>query len=415
MTKDLRRLVLDPNLLPLPKQGIIRRIAAQSTALGMPCYLVGGFVRDALLERPVNDFDVVVEGDALKLGRALVGEFGGKLTAHAKFKTATWFCGAGEFLDLITARAETYPHPGALPTIKPAAIKDDLRRRDFTINAMAVRIDGGHFGELLDPLGGRDDLSRGVIRVLHPRSFVDDPTRMLRAIRYEGRYGFKIEERTLKRISDKARKVMSTLSGERLRHEFDLMFAEVSPAQMLARTAELDLLKPIHPALKWDGEISARLRVALGERQKVAQIHLWAIWLMDLSAPEVKSLGKRLHFTAETLKCAQSAASIYRDLEVIAGMKPSQCVERLEAVPDEAVFAVAVSIPHGKPREMLESYLSKWKHVQPITTGHDLKARGIPPGPKYKIMLRKLRTAWLDGEVTSAGEEIARLERLLSA
>jgi tRNA nucleotidyltransferase (CCA-adding enzyme) len=414
MTKDLRRLMLDPNLLPLPKRNLIRQIAAQSAALGMPCFLVGGFVRDMLLGRPVADFDVVVEGDAIKLGRLLVKAHGGKLTAHAKFKTATWFTADNEFLDLITARSETYSHPGALPAIKPSAIEDDLRRRDFTVNAMAVRIDGDHFGELLDPLGGRGDLSRGLIRVLHPRSFAEDPTRMLRAVRYEGRYGFKIEDGTLKLINDKARKVMSTLSGERLRHEFDLIFDEQDPAQMLSRAAELDLLKPVHSALKWDEEVNARFRMALSEGQKIDRIHLWAIWLMDLPFPEIKSIGKRLHFTAETSKCAQAASSIYRDLQTIAGMKPSQCVERLEGLPDEAVIAVSACIPRGRPRQALESYLSQWKDVSPFTTGHDLRARGVPPGPKYKTILRELRSAWLDGEVTSATEETARLEQLLS-
>jgi len=412
MTKEVRRLNLDLNLLPYPKQDLIRRIAAQSAALGMPCYLVGGFVRDMLLGRPVNDFDFVVKGDATKLGKALVRELGGKLTAHAKFKTATWFFGEGEFLDLITARSERYEHAGALPTITPSTIEDDLLRRDFTINAMAVRLDGGHFFELLDPLDGQKDLKNKLIRVLHPRSFVDDPTRMLRAIRYEKRYGFQIEPETLKLFDGQARAVLSQLSGKRLRHEFDLMFDEENVTAMLARTAELGLPASIHPALPWDERIQARISRSLNS--PASRSNLWVVWLMNLLPLEIKSLGKRLHFTAETLECVLAASSVFHELDSFSSMKPSQCVERLEGLPDDAVRAVAGSISEVKPRGMLEKYLSRWKDVKSNITGDDLKTRGIPPGPKYRQVLARIRAAWVDGEVQTPEQEGQLLESLLN-
>jgi len=186
---DVLRLMRDPNLLPSEKQTLLSDIAAQAAAMDMPCYVVGGFVRDLLLSKPINDLDVIVEGDAIKFGKSLVKTFGGKLTFHDKFHTAIWhlpstFNLQPPTLDLITARKETYLMPGALPTVAPATIEDDLRRRDFTINSMAIRIDGDHFGELLDPLNGQADLEEGLIRVLHPHSFIDDPTRIFRAIRY---------------------------------------------------------------------------------------------------------------------------------------------------------------------------------------------------------------------------------------
>ncbi|MBK9210117.1 MAG: hypothetical protein IPL71_18220 [Anaerolineales bacterium] len=162
----------DPNLILSEKQTLLSRIADQAAAMNMPCYIVGGFVRDLLLGRPVNDLDVIVEGDAIKLGNELVRKFGGKLTPHQKFYTAIWHLPSSftlhpSSLDLITARTETYKHPGALPTVTPSTIDDDLRRRDFTINAMAVRLDGDHFGELLDPLNGQTDLENKIVRVLH--------------------------------------------------------------------------------------------------------------------------------------------------------------------------------------------------------------------------------------------------------
>ncbi len=176
MQKDLLRLLRDPNLIPSENQILLSNIADQAASLGMPCYVVGGFVRDLLLGKPVNDLDIIVEGDAIELGTALVKKHGGKLTPHTKFRTAIWrlpssFIIYPSSLDLITARKETYKTAGALPTIKPSTIDDDLRRRDFTINAIAIRLDGDYFGELLDPLNGQDDLEKGIIRVLHPRSF----------------------------------------------------------------------------------------------------------------------------------------------------------------------------------------------------------------------------------------------------
>jgi tRNA nucleotidyltransferase (CCA-adding enzyme) len=413
MIDNLNRFFSDPKLLPLSRQELIRRIADRSAVLGQPAYLVGGFVRDALLNRPVNDFDIVIEGDAIKLGKLLVKEYGGKLIPHTAFKTATWHTklASNGFLDLITARSEAYEHPGALPTVRASTIEDDLRRRDFTINAMAMRLEGIHFGELVDPLNGRDDLKNGVIRVLHPRSFIDDPTRMLRAVRYEERYSFQIEVETRKLINQEARAVLSQLSGERLRHEFDLMFGEENLESMLARSADLELMNAVHPALPWDDVVRERFSRLT---ETPARTHvLWAVWLMGLSQPEIRSLGKRLHFTAETLKCALAASTIFHQLDSFGEFRPSQCVEQLEKMPDDAVFAVAMSISYGKPRVMLESYLSKWRYIKPATTGDDLKADGITPGPKYKEILQRLRAAWLDGEVRTIEEEKQLLETLL--
>ncbi len=415
MTQEKRRLSLDPKLIPLLLQDLIRFVADQSAGMGVSCYLVGGLVRDILLNRPVNDFDVVVEGNAMKLGKALVKKLGGKLTSHPAFKTATWYLPSPadglSFLDLISARSESYDFPGALPTVRPSTIEDDLHRRDFTINAMALRLDGDHFGELLDPLHGQADLSHGLVRVLHSRSFTDDPTRMLRAIRYEQRYGFQIEPETLGLFNEEARGVLSRLSGERLRHEFDLMFREDNVELMLARSTELGVLKATHSSLSWGEDIQQRFARLPGSF--VSESILWAVWLMDLSESEIRSVGKRLDFTADVLKVSLAASSIFHEMKSLEDMKPSQCVEALDKMPDESVTAVARSIAYGKPRVMLESYLSKWKDMKPVTNGHDLKARGVPPGPKYRQILSRLRAAWVNGEVETAEEEAKLLATLL--
>src|SRR5215510_618575 len=246
---------------------LLNLFAYQAAALQTPLYLVGGVVRDMILGRIVNDFDLVVEGNIAAFTESILKKYGGKMLVHSHFGTAKWILNESTFkrldfpisrfpdfelsFDLVSARSETYAKPGALPDVERSTIDDDLRRRDFTINAMALRLDGNHYGELMDPLGGEADLESGIIRVIHPKSFIHDPTRIYRAVRYEGRYGFQIADDTLALIPD-ARPIIAELSAERIRHELDLILAEPNVAFILARLAELDLLKPIHPALFYD-------------------------------------------------------------------------------------------------------------------------------------------------------------------
>ncbi|MBI3738423.1 MAG: CCA tRNA nucleotidyltransferase, partial [Chloroflexi bacterium] len=236
MTRNLAGLL--EKSLDSTRLDLIHRVADESSALGFSLYIVGGFVRDLVLGRDGADFDLVVEGDAIRLARALVSKYGGKVAVHDKFGTAKWdiresgIVNRGsasdsrlptpDFLDLISSRSETYANPAALPTVKMGSLADDIRRRDFTINTLALRLDGDHFGELRDDLGGLADLQKGVVRVLHPRSFIDDPTRMYRAVRYEQRHGFTIAKETLDLIPE-AWPLVEKLSAQRIRHELDLI------------------------------------------------------------------------------------------------------------------------------------------------------------------------------------------------
>lgn len=414
MAQPLSPLALDPRLLPPEKRSLLSDIARQSAALGFPCYLVGGFVRDLLLGRPVHDLDLIVEGDAIQLGRALVKALGGKLTPHASFHTAVWqLPHSDDTFDLITARAETYDRPGALPTVTPAAIEDDLRRRDFSINALAVRVEGDHFGELLDPLGGREDLERGVIRALHPGSFVDDPTRILRAIRYEGRYGFRIEADTLALVDARALSVLSTLSGERLRHELDLIFAEDRAAVMLARADDLGVLKAIHPSLpRFDSQRASLLGQLPDPILNITcdrELLGYLLWLLDLSVEDLVALSRRLDFTSELSEALLGASRLKSQLPALANSQPSAWTFALEGFPPFSIYAAYLVM---RESALLE-YLSTWRHVRPRTDGETLKALGLPPGPGYRQILTRLRAAWLDGEVRYEDEEKKLLESLL--
>jgi len=413
---------------------LLHLLAYQASSLQMPLYLVGGVVRDVLLERSVKDFDLVVEGDSALLAETVLRKYGGRIMVHSRFGTATWVVSESTYkrlnvpalqfpetdisFDLISARSETYSQPGALPTVKFSTIDDDLRRRDFTINAMAIRLDGTFFGELYDPLHGQNDLQNKLVRVLHPGSFLDDPTRIFRTIRYAERYKFEIEPETLKLVYSEAFEVLSQLSGERLRHEFDLIFDEEHVVDMLARLKEVKLLSVVHPALETaDHEhlfrLNDRLTFAFGKflvpdilsfRQTLG----WTLYLMDILLLDLEAIEERLAFPALLAKAVRGAASLYADLPSFADWKPSQWTFHLDELPALSVYAVwlVTSTP------ALQAYLMNWQNVKPFTTGDDLKARGLEPGPRFKEILTRLRAAWLDGEVATEEEEKKLLDAL---
>ena len=419
--------------LPQPELDLIRIVAMQAVEQHMAVYVVGGFVRDLLLGHPSQDFDIVVEGDAIALGKALGKRYGGRVISHTRFGTSKWFVQESnpeqvasssdiqsslpEFLDLISARTEFYEHPTALPTVERGSIKLDLHRRDFTINTLALRLDGHHYGELHDYWGGLADIERGLVRVLHSLSFVDDPTRLLRAVRYEQRYGFEIESRT-RQLMDEARPMLEKLSPERVRHELDRMLDEPNWCEMLLRLDDLGLLDAIHPELSppdsrfqapADDELASYpVPGLLSPKRTLA----WLLWLSSVDPAMIKTLSRRLRFPAALTRLLLAASNLRVDLPAFEDAKPGTWVTRLEDVPDLAVYAVSLSA-HGKTKRALQRYLQTWRHVKPKTTGHELKKLGLPPGPKYQNILRQLRSAWLDGEINSEAEETKLLEKLL--
>jgi tRNA nucleotidyltransferase (CCA-adding enzyme) len=291
-----------------------------------------------------------------------------------------------------------------------------------------MRLDGDHFGELRDDLNGRADLERGLIRVLHPGSFMDDPTRIYRAIRYEQRYGFEIEPDTLSLIPA-ARPVVKKLSAQRIRHELDLMLNERTSMFMLARLVELDLLKPVHPALPSDIPNYSRLyqpdmvepelwgiATSLDENGFFGPSSdmLWSLWLAPLPKAELESVNDRLAFTADLMKSLLSASALLQSVDSLVGSRPSEWVSRLDDATLPAIAAAHLLSANVNVQETISLYLKIWRHIKSATTGADLKKRGLAPGPKYHEILSRLRAAWLDGEVKDNKEEMSLLERLLS-
>jgi tRNA nucleotidyltransferase (CCA-adding enzyme) len=419
---DYQRFDLDQTLSP-EQVSLLRIVADAASARQLPLYLVGGFVRDLLLGSSAKDFDLVVEGNAIPLARALAEQHGGKVTTHIPFGTAQWFLAdpSHRVLDFISTRSETYKHNAALPTVKLGTLTDDLLRRDFTINTLALRLDGDHWGELRDDLAGLDDLKRGLVRVLHPASFQDDPTRLFRAVRYEQRYGFRIFPETLSLIPQ-ARALIGLLSAERIRHELDLVLEEEKAVAMLNRLAELDLLKPVHTVLPWNDK--TRQRFLMGSRplpefpSKFTPASAdksflgWHFWLMEVASKDLESLERRLHFRANLFSSLLAASTLSAALPSFIGYKPSQWVAQLEDMPLMAVYAVFLATRAGKLRQDLYNFLETWRHVKPKTNGHDLKKRGLTPGPCYQQILQRLRDAWLDGKVKTENEELKLLDTL---
>ncbi|NUM45574.1 MAG: CBS domain-containing protein, partial [Anaerolineales bacterium] len=389
---DLLQKTLPPGHLSL-----LKTIAATASEQHQALYIVGGFVRDLLLERPSLDFDLVVEGDAIALGKALAHQYGGRLMTHARFGTAKWQLEESSFqkedaanlpaaIDLITARTEFYTHPTALPTVERGSIKLDLHRRDFTLNTLALRLDGMHYGELYDYWGGYNDLRQGVIRVLHSISFVDDPTRMLRAVRFEQRFGFQIEPRTLELIQaalapqdGSSATLLERVSGDRIRHELDHMLDEPNAPAMFARLEALGLLKAIHPALTWPEGVNAPLKAlstqlpgpewGLGAETKGLPTRrgvAYTLWFAQLSAPDIRAVSARLKLSQalETLLLAvHSLREALPDL-CAPHIPPSQITARLDQVPLLGLYGCFVLCPDPALQACLYKYVTEWQHLQ---------------------------------------------------
>jgi len=357
---------IDPARLPelvraLPGIETIREIAER-----LPAYLVGGAVRDLLLGIEGADLDVAVEGDA----EALAGIPGFELEREGLFLTGRLELGELK-VDIAQARAEVYPRPGALPEVHPASIGDDLRRRDFTVNAMAFPLRAQE--QLIDPHGGLEDLRSGLLRVLHDRSFVDDPTRALRAARYAARFGLELDPGTEKLLADAD---LSTVSDDRIQNELQRTAAEEDPARVLRLILDWGVMPSLDPA--------APDRVA--EVARLASAPPWAGWV-----------DRRL---AVMLAIVRPLPQI-RELAEATPERPSEGVRRAEPW-DPAQLLVARALG----AEWLDRYAEELRNVRLEITGDDLIAEGIPEGPAIGEGLQVARSGKLDGEISGREEEL---------
>jgi tRNA nucleotidyltransferase (CCA-adding enzyme) len=437
--RDMRRLMADA--LPRGIWGMVQAASQAAAEMDMPLYFVGGLVRDLLLGKPPTDIDLVVEGDAIALVRRLQVTHGGEVHSHAQFGTAKWDLDSDTWhslatgvtldnlpdtIDFVTARQEFYNQPSALPEVERGSIKLDLHRRDFSINTLAVRLDGAHMGELLDFYGGRRDLEQRLIRVLHSLSFIDDPTRILRAVRLEQRLKFRIESRTAQLMAD-ALPMLDRVTGDRIRHEIELALEEADPMPIMARLAELGVLAQIHPGLTWPEAATGPFRQvpvvtgnpewrrALGSSGLATFIY-FALWLSHMPAMVQEETMLRLKVRKSTRDDVEALSHLLRQLNSLApDARPSQVVATLRPYPDRVLLTalIAVGTESAGGRQIMQ-YQRQWRTVRSALDGTDLLAMGLEAGPQIGRLLDRLLAARLDGLVADEAGEQSLLAKWLA-
>ena len=389
---------------------VLQSLRRRATEGGLPIYLVGGPVRDALLGVPVKDLDFVLIGDAPELAEELASELGGAVTVHPRFGTATVEV-QGDRVDMVTARKETYPHPGSLPVVSASGLEDDLARRDFSINAMALPL-AGDSAPVVDPHGGLQDLGDGLVRILHPQSFADDPTRMLRAVRYQVRLGFEIADSTQSDLNATlAEGHVSAVTGDRWRQDLEKIFQEQRAAAMLSTAMALGILPAIHPAL-CDGSGLNRM----ADTEGLGPVDYLAALFMPLRSADGEATAQRLNLPTAWLRVVRDTIALKDLAPSLTGVNvaPSAVCRALDGLDTDAVAASVRLVSDPEVAGRLRRYLDEWRLVVPALSGNDLLAMGVPAGPKVGETLQELTATKLDGLVDTEGQERALVERIIS-
>jgi len=391
-------------------------------------FVVGGFVRDLLLGRLNLDLDLVIEGDAIAYARVLGRALHGAVRTHDRFGTAVITLKDGRTLDIATARTEYYEYPTALPTVERSSIKKDLYRRDFTINTLAIHLNAKQFGLLLDLYGGKRDLKDGIIRVLHSLSFVEDPTRVFRAVRFEHRFGFRLGKETLSLIKAVANMdLFHRLSGSRLRTELVLLLSEEEPRRAIARLGELDLLRFIHPKLKRTAPLNAMLkqienaldwyRLLFLDRPLEAWLVYWMALMDILPTDAMEETLARLSVPqrqATKLRVARlQSRDMLRRLERRPLLPPSETYRVLHTLPNEVLLFLMAKSGSDIVKGHISAFVTTYQYIKPITTGADLRELGVKPGPMYSTILNRLLDGRLNGKLTSEADERALMMHII--
>lgn len=412
--------IMEERLPPAVMQ-LLKNIGRKAGGMGLQAYAVGGFVRDLLLRNENFDIDVVVEGDGIRLARALAEEGKGELRVHRRFGTATLRLSDGYRLDLATARLEYYEHPGALPQVEHSSIKLDLYRRDFTVNALAIHLHPDHFGELIDFFGGQKDLKERVIRVLHNLSFVEDPTRVFRALRFEQRIGFQIARQTHMLMENAARmELFGRLSGKRLFRELMLCLSEEKPLPVLKRLRDYGLLSIFHPGLRIDRSFEIRFQRLEGVVSWYRLLFTgekfepWLVGFLGLTdgmtEKEVETLLDRFalleKFRTTFLLRRRTALQVACRLSSSPAPGRSDIFFLLDPLPTEFLLYAMGRAEEEGVKKAISLYFTELKRARVTLAGKDLKKMGFIPGPIYTEILHALLRGRLEGKISSRQEEV---------
>ncbi len=405
--------------LPSEMVSLLAKVGRVAKEGEFTIYLVGGFVRDLLLGVKNFDVDLVVEGDGISFARYLVKRMGGKVTAHKRFATAVATLPGGIKIDIASARKEFYEFPAALPSVERGSLREDLYRRDFTINAMAIRLNPERFGELVDFFGGWRDLKQRTVRVLHKRSFIEDPTRIFRAIRFEGRYGFSMDRNTERLVIDALKvKILGRLSKERMREEIIAILSEPDPRNAILRLGKLRILSSVHPRVRLSEEVEKELKRVdaifsrfaspLNEETVERWIVHFLILVQNLSMSEVRKLCRNFKFSRkEANKIIRSLEKLPETISKLRepGLKPSYLYQTLSGLPVEGLLFTVIKARSRIVEKRVYQYLTRMRKVRIYTTGDKLKKMGYKEGPLFKKIMQELLRARLDGIVNSPSSE----------
>ena len=387
--------------VPRDALALAGRLAAEA---GHEAYLVGGSVRDLFMQRPIGELDVAIVGDAIAVGAALASAVGGQMVRYAQFATATvrW---NDVSLDLVTARAERYPRPGALPEVSPGTIEDDLRRRDFTISALALGISPTRWGQLIDPLDGLGDLRRGLVRVLHDHSFQDDATRVLRAVRYEQRLGFTLAAET-ERWLQRDLPYLDTISGDRLRHELDRWWPEECPERAFSRAEELGVWDALCSGLFYGRALDAAFAASrgLGGSSNHLRQRGLALWTWTLQEETAQAVLNRLRCPLDDQRACYDVWLLRDRLVELPKLPNSGLARLLNGLHPEAVTAAWLLAPFAA-RARIEQYRHSLRQLRPTLRAPDLERLGVPRGPAIGQVLQRLQDARWDGLAEGRDDE----------
>ncbi|MGE5545240.1 MAG: CBS domain-containing protein [Bacillota bacterium] len=406
--------------LPKRIKDILKTAGMIADGMGVRVYCVGGFVRDLLMNVRNFDVDLVVEGDGMEFAGKLAAELGGRARLHERFRTAVVLLPDRFKIDVATARTEYYEFPAALPRVEKSSIKEDMYRRDFTINTMAICLNGDQYGKMFDYFGGQRDLEQGLIRILYNLSFVEDPTRIIRAIRFEARFKFCIEPDTLQLArSAIQRRLLKQLSYKRIRQELQLILEEKDPLPALRRMEEIGVWQYVLPEVVINDRMRYNLRRVprvlgwLAERELDRGVRPWVVYMQVLCSrleqSKLLTVVNRFHFDRETersLSRIQDMIDFARDFQQQERMPFSQLDQILQGYSMENVVFFLLCLDQEWAWEKAVRYLELAQNVKVALNGHDLKRMGIPPGPIFKILLDRLRAARLDGRATSYQDEV---------
>ncbi len=393
--------------LPRIIQTILRQAGQTGDREKIPVYTVGGFVRDLLLGIENFDLDLVVEGDGINYAQKLALCTGGDLRIHHAFGTAELKIPQGYRIDIASARAEFYSQPGALPKIRYSSIKQDLIRRDFTVNAMALGLNGDNFGQIIDFFRGEKDLESGLIRVLHNLSFIDDPTRIFRAIKFEQRYYFTIEPHTERLIKGAIKNnILEKISAERLLDEMVTLLNEKRPISSIKRMDELGIMKAIHSDINIDREILELLNEIyknLSNKYYVKDIDIteWLVYFIaftkKLYPEEIKKIGKKLKIRPELIEKLVWECNYCINLSNPDRLSPSIICKELSGLSMEFLFYMMSEIKNKIARRRIINYLTRWRHVKSTVSGSDLIGMNYLPGPYFRQAINEVREKVMDG------------------